>query len=165
MASIRTHIGPTDLCESCGQPCYFDNGNPKYGSSWMHFGKREDGVTCQSFPFAGEPLDGIQEARDEHSRSLIRDARWKQLKAADRRYMRALLASHDPLTGYLEYQIRTLGLTELLEVSEEALRQSRLRLIEAGLIVSYEPGSGRTASTYRIARSWEEADEAAANRR
>lgn len=102
---------------------------PDYGPAW-------DGFTEPARPFTGDP-------------------RWKRLSASARRLMKALLAAHDPLTGSLE--VRAIDLAELLEVSEEALRQSRLRLIEAGLILDYQPGSGRTPSTYRIARTWEEA--------
>lgn len=104
-------------------------------------------------------------ARTENTKSLTADPRWKQLKNSDRRHMRQLLRWHNPLTGYLRYRTRALNLTEVLEMSEEMLRRSRLRLIEAGLIVSYVPGSGRIASTYCIARSWTEAEEAAALRR
>lgn len=94
----------------------------------------------------------------EHARPFTEDSRWKQLTASDRRHMKALLAAaHDPLTGHLE--MRAVDLAEFLEVTEESLRQSRLRLIEAGLILSYQPGTGRAVSTYRIARSWDEAAE------
>lgn len=54
--SIRTHAGPIDLCGSCGQPCYLDE-EIEYGPQWMHFTEQWDGVACQWFPLAGEPLD------------------------------------------------------------------------------------------------------------
>jgi len=109
--------------------------------------------------------DGIIAARKQNTTSLTKDPRWKALKNSDRRHMRLLLRWHDPLTGYLRYRTRALNLVEELEMSEEMLRRSRHRLIAAGLIVSYVPGSGRIASTYCVARSWSEAEEAAALRR
>lgn len=105
--------------------------------------------------------NGIVDARKQNIASMTKDPRWKTLKNTDRRHMRLLLRWHDPLTGYLRYRTRALNLTEELDMSEEMLRRSRKRLIAAGLIVSYVPGSGRIASTYCIARSWAEADEAA----
>jgi len=97
----------------------------------------------------------------EPARPFTEDPRWKRLSASDRRLMKALLAAtHNPLTGQL--QARAVDLAELLEISEEALRQSRLRLIEAGLILRYQPGTGRTASTYRLALSWGDVDGSAA---
>lgn len=102
-------------------------------------------------PDYGPAWDGFTEP----ARPFTEDPRWKRLSAPDRRLMKALLAARAPLTGQL--QVRAVDLVELLETSEEALRQSRLRLIEAGLILDYQPGSGRTPSTYRIARTWEEA--------
>ena len=112
---------------------YGDDDAPEYGPAWQGF--------------------------NEHVQSFTEDPRWKRLNGSDRRHMRALLASCDPLTGHLEMPARDLA--ELLEVTEETLRLSRLRLVEAGLVVSYRPGTGHTASTYRIARSWEEAADAA----
>lgn len=109
--------------------------------------------------------DETQKAREENIRSLTKDPRWRLLNGTDRRHMRALLAWHDPLTGYLRYRTRHLNLIDVLDVSEETLRRSRLRLIAAGLIVSYVPGTGHIASTYCVARSWAEADEAAGLRR
>jgi hypothetical protein len=109
---------------------------------------------------------GTRAARKRHAEALAADPRWMLLKAIDRRHMRALLAWHDPLTGYLEYRTRALNLVKALDgVTEETLRTSRWRLIEAGLIVSYVPGTGHIASTYCIARSWVEAEEAAALRK
>lgn len=113
---------------------YGDEDAPEYGPAWPGF--------------------------NEHELPFTEDPRWKRLKASDRRLMKALLASFDPRTGHLE--TRAQDLTEILYVTEETLRRSRLRLIEAGLIVSYQPGTGHTASTYRIARSWDEAAEAVA---
>lgn len=109
--------------------------------------------------------DGTREARAENTRLLTEDARFQRLNATDRRHMKALLTWHDPLTGYLGYRTRALNLMKVLDVSEETLRRSRLRLIARGLIVSYEPGTGHTASTYCIARSWAEAEEAVELRR
>lgn len=91
--------------------------------------------------------------------ALTGDPQWKLLKATDRRHMRVLLELHNPRTGYLKSSAQEL--TELLETTEETLRRSRRRLIEVGLIVSYEPGSGRRESIYRLARSWPEAEKAA----
>jgi hypothetical protein len=54
--SIRTHTGPIDLCGSCGQPCYFDEEDTEYGPRWTHFREQWDGIGCQWWPFAGEPL-------------------------------------------------------------------------------------------------------------
>lgn len=108
--------------------------------------------------------DGIIAARKQNTASLTKDPRWKTLKNTDRRHMRLLLRWHNPLDGYLMRRTRALNLCEELDMSEEMLRRSRHRLIAAGLIVSYLPGSGRIASTYCIARSWAEADEAAALR-
>jgi hypothetical protein len=108
---------------------------------------------------------GVRAARKQHADAIAQDPRWRLLKAIDRRHLRQLLLWHDPLTGYLEYRTRALNLTERLDVTEETLRTSRWRLIEAGLIVSYVPGTGHKASTYCIARSWDEAEEAAALRR
>jgi hypothetical protein len=107
---------------------------------------------------------GTRAARKRHAEAIAADPRWMLLKPIDRRHMRALLAWHDPLTGYLEYRTRALNLVKQLDVTEETLRTSRWRLIEAGLIVSYSPGTGHVASTYCIARSWAEAEEAAALR-
>lgn len=109
--------------------------------------------------------EAIRAARRQHIKALTSDPRFKVLKNTDKRHIRQLLLWHDPLTGYLRYRTRALNLTDVLFVSEEMLRRSRLRLIEAGLIVSYVPGSGRIASTYCIARSWAEAEEAAALRK
>jgi len=109
--------------------------------------------------------DGIREARKQHIKALTSDPRFKALKNTDKRHIRQLLLWHDPLTGYLRWRTRAANLTEVLFISEEMLRLSRLRLIEAGLIVSYVPGSGHIASTYCVARSWAEAEEAAALRR
>lgn len=106
-----------------------------------------------------------EKAREENIRAITEDPRWRLLNGTDRRHMRALLAWHDPLTGYLKYRTRHLNLIGVLDVDEETLRRSRLRLIAAGLIVSYLPGNGHIASTYCIARSWVEAEEAAALRR
>lgn len=103
---------------------------------------------------------GTRQARDQIARSLAEDPRWNLLKAIDRRHMRALVAWHDPLTGYLQYRTRAINLTKLLDVTEETLRTSRWRLIDVGLIVSYVPGNGHIASTYCIARSWVEAEAA-----
>jgi len=107
---------------------------------------------------------GTRESREENARSLTDDPRFRALNATDRRHMKALLNWHNPLTGYLGHRTRALNLMKVLDVSEETLRRSRLRLIAAGLIVSYNPGTGHEASTYCIARSWAEADEAAALR-
>ena len=109
--------------------------------------------------------EGTRQARKDHIKALTSDPRFKLLKNTDKRHIRQLLLWHDPLTGYLPYKTPALNLTERLFVSEEMLRRSRLRLIEAGLIVSYVPGSGRDASRYCVARSWAEAEEAAALRR
>ena len=61
MQSIRAYTGLVDLCDSCGQPCYLD---PEGGlgpggvsiSRWLHFREQWDGVHCNHFPYAGEPL-------------------------------------------------------------------------------------------------------------
>jgi len=57
MLSIKSHSGPIDLCGSCGQPCYvIDDPDSEYNGWWSHFIEQWDGVGCQWFPFAGEPL-------------------------------------------------------------------------------------------------------------
>lgn len=120
-------------------------------------------MSRKGLPKDGE-TDAISEARAEHVRAITRDPRWKRLNRTDRCHMKALLDWHNPLNGYLRYRTRAWNLCDILEVDEETLRRSRKRLIAAGLIVSYEPGTGHRASEYCIARSWAEADEAAALR-
>jgi len=104
-------------------------------------------------------------ARKDHIKALTSDPRFKKLRRSDQRHILLLLTWHNPLTGYLRYKTPALNLTERLRVSEEDLRLSRWRLIDAGLIVSYLPGSGRTQSKYCVARSWNEAEVAADLRR
>lgn len=107
---------------------------------------------------------GTERLRKQTVDMLAEDPRWMLLKAIDRRHMRTLVAWHDPLTGYLMHRTRALNLTKILDVTEETLRTSRWRLIDAGLIISYVPGNGHRASDYCIARSWAEAETAAALR-
>ncbi|NUR04317.1 MAG: hypothetical protein HOY79_49790 [Streptomyces sp.] len=71
--------------------------------------------------------------------------------------MRTLLLWHDPLTGYLKSRTRAYNIMDRLDISESTLRRARRKLIHFGLIVSYVPGDGRIASTYVVARSWDEA--------
>jgi hypothetical protein len=105
-----------------------------------------------------------QRARKDHIKALTSDPRFKRLRNSDKRHIRLLLSWHNPLNGYLPYKTPALNLIDRLYMSEEELRLSRWRLIDAGLIVSYVPGSGRTQSVYCIARSWNEAEVAAALR-
>jgi hypothetical protein len=112
------------------------------------------------------PKDTLEtrEARKDHIKALKSDPRFKSLRRSDKLHIQLLLQWHDPLTGYLPYTTPALNLTDRLFMSEEDLRLSRWRLIDVGLIVSYVPGSGRVASRYCVARSWNEADKAAALR-
>jgi hypothetical protein len=108
---------------------------------------------------------GTDRARQDHIKALTSDPRFKSLRRSDKLHIQQLLTWHNPLNGYLPYNTPALNLTRRLFTNEEQLRLSRWRLIDAGLIVSYVPGSGHTASRYCIARSWNEAEEAAALRR
>lgn len=104
-------------------------------------------------------------ARNQHSQSIVNDVRFRVLlTATERRLARLLLTWHDPLTGYLKFRTRVLNITDVLDVSEETVRRARKSLIRVGLIVSYVPGNGHIASTYVVARSWGEAEEAVALR-
>jgi hypothetical protein len=114
---------------------------------------------------AATPTRYLRAAQKTDRDSITRDPRFKQLKAIDKRHIMLLLTWHNPLNGHLQWRTRAVNISERLFVTDETLRTSRWRLIEAGLIVSYVPGSGRRASEYVIARSWAEAEEAAALRR
>lgn len=96
---------------------------------------------------------------------ILNSPRGYALKRRQRSLLKQLMAWVNPLTGHLKFATMNATLERELAISTRTLARARRELIELGLLIGYQPGDGRHPGRYTIARSWAEADEAAAERR
>lgn len=94
---------------------------------------------------------------------LSRHPRAKSLTHAEWTLLRQLAARVDPNSGWT----RRVSDAELAGEARRApatVKSARRRLRALGLISDYRAGSGRKASCYRLAASWDQADRVVARR-
>lgn len=102
---------------------------------------------------------------EDQREAILGDARMKGISRRAHLLLRQLLFWHDPLTGHLYSRTPVANLEKALLCSDTTIMRARRELIAAGLLLGYRPGSGEEGSRYHVARSWEEAEAAAAARK
>ena len=96
---------------------------------------------------------------------LLYDPRAQELSRRAHALLKQLVVWHDPLTGHLpKRDTYNATLSTILRYSPTTLSRARRELIDRGLLIGYQPGDGRAGGRYVIARSWQEAEQAAAAR-
>lgn len=98
-------------------------------------------------------------------KSIMGNPRALTLTRRQYNLMRQLLLWINPATGHLRYQTMNCTLERELRISTSTLARARRELIELGLIIGYTPGDGRACGRYTLARTWEEADAHAEERK
>lgn len=98
--------------------------------------------------------------RTSLARRLLDDERARALTRSQRSLVTILASRINPATGSTLVSDRELA--DLDCCSPDTIRRNRRRLRALGLIIDCQPGVGHTPTSYALAQSWEQAEQAAA---